>query len=95
MVYLIEDDAALRGSIEGLLSAAGLSVQSFESAPEFLNRQRCDALCCLVLDVNLPGTTGLELQEDPRPDRAIPADCLHHGARRHSDVCARDQGGSG
>jgi FixJ family two-component response regulator len=58
VVFLVEDDATLRMSVEALLRASGFVVRAFESATEFLG----SALACLVLDVNLPGTSGLELQ---------------------------------
>jgi FixJ family two-component response regulator len=60
-VFIIDDDADLRSSIQGLLKAEGLRSESFETAEEFL-RKSCDGPGCLVLDVSLPGVSGLELQ---------------------------------
>jgi FixJ family two-component response regulator len=60
-VFIIDDDADLRGSIQGLLKAEGLRSESFETAEEFLHK-KCDGPGCLVLDVSLPGVSGLELQ---------------------------------
>jgi FixJ family two-component response regulator len=60
-VYVIDDDADLRASIQGLLKAAGLRSESFETAEQFLQKQ-CDGPGCLVLDVSLPGVSGLDLQ---------------------------------
>jgi FixJ family two-component response regulator len=62
VVYVVEDDIRLRDSISSVLVATGLSVRPFGSAPEFLRAPRCSAPACVVLDVNLPGTNGLELQ---------------------------------
>jgi FixJ family two-component response regulator len=60
-VFVIDDDADLRASIQGLLKVAGLRSESFATAEEFLHR-KCDGPGCLVLDVSLPGVDGLELQ---------------------------------
>jgi len=60
-VFVIDDDADLRASIQGLLKAVGLRSESFETAEEFL-QEKCDGPGCLVLDVSLPGVGGLELQ---------------------------------
>jgi len=60
-VFVIDDDANLRASIQGLLKAAGLRSESFETAEEFLHKE-CDGPGCLVLDVSLPGASGLDLQ---------------------------------
>jgi FixJ family two-component response regulator len=62
VVYIVEDDVRLRDSIASLLTAAGMTVRLFGSVPEFLRGARSSAPACLVLDVNLPGGDGLELQ---------------------------------
>src|ERR1700732_157657 len=61
-VFVIDDDAGVRASIQGLLKSANLRCESFESAEEFLRRNRPDGPCCLVLDVSLPGVNGLDFQ---------------------------------
>jgi FixJ family two-component response regulator len=61
-VFVIDDDADLRASIEGLLRSAGLWSESFGTAEEFLRNKEPDGPSCLVLDVSLPGVSGLELQ---------------------------------
>src|SRR6204780_2551163 len=61
-VFLIDDDANVRASIQGLLKAVGLRSESFGTAEEFLRNQEPDGPSCLVLDVSLPGVSGLELQ---------------------------------
>jgi FixJ family two-component response regulator len=61
-VFVIDDDAEVRMSIQGLLKAAGLNSESFATAEEFLAKKVPDGPSCLVLDVSLPGVDGLELQ---------------------------------
>jgi FixJ family two-component response regulator len=61
-VFVVDDDAGMRASIEGLLKAAGLRCESFGDAQGFLRRTRPDAPSCLVLDVRLPGINGLDFQ---------------------------------
>jgi len=60
-VFVIDDDADLRAAIQGLLKSAGVRSESFETAEEFLDK-KCDGPGCLVLDVSLPGVSGLDLQ---------------------------------
>ncbi|HKN36832.1 MAG TPA: response regulator transcription factor [Terriglobales bacterium] len=62
-VFVIDDDANVRASIEGLLKAAGLRSESFETAEGFLGATRLDAPSCLILDVDLPGINGLDFQQ--------------------------------
>lgn len=62
-VFIIDDDAAVRASIQGLLKSEGLQSESFESAEEFLKTKRPDGPSCLILDVSLPGINGLEFQQ--------------------------------
>jgi FixJ family two-component response regulator len=64
MVFVIDDDAAIREALQSLIRSVGLSVQTFASAREFLTSQRRDAPACLVLDVRLPGLSGLDLQRE-------------------------------
>jgi FixJ family two-component response regulator len=61
-VFIIDDDAEMRTSIQGLLKSAGLHSESFATAEEFLSSIEPDGPGCLVLDVSLPGVSGLELQ---------------------------------
>ena len=61
-VFIIDDDAGMRAAIEGLLESVGLPSESFGSAREFLDRRRAGGPCCLVLDVWLPGESGLDFQ---------------------------------
>ena len=61
-VFIIDDDAAVRASIQDLLESLGLRSESFETAEQFLRSKRSDGPSCLVLDVRLPGVNGLDLQ---------------------------------
>jgi len=60
---VIDDDANVRAAIHGLLKAVGLRSESFATAEEFLRNHQSDEPGCLVLDVSLPGVSGLELQQ--------------------------------
>jgi RNA polymerase sigma factor (sigma-70 family) len=62
IVYVIDDDEAVRESVTDLLCSVGHDVQSFGSVQEFLDRPSPDRPGCLVLDVRLPGQSGMELQ---------------------------------
>ena len=62
MVFVIDDDAGIRASIQGLLKSVGLRSETFGTGQEFLRCKRPDAPSCLVLDVRLPGVNGLDLQ---------------------------------
>ena len=62
IVYVVDDDASLRASLQDLLESVGLRVAACASAQEFLRRPRPEVPSCLVLDVRLPGLSGLELQ---------------------------------
>lgn len=61
-VFIIDDDAAVRASIQDLLESVGLRCESFKAAEEFLQSKRPDGPSCLVLDVKLPGVNGLDFQ---------------------------------
>jgi FixJ family two-component response regulator len=62
-VCVVDDDSSMRESLSNLMRSVGLNVQTFASAQEFLRIPRPDAPNCLVLDVQLPGLSGLELQQ--------------------------------
>jgi FixJ family two-component response regulator len=64
VVFVVDDDASVREAIETLIRLAGLRVETFETAQEFLRSQRLDAPGCMVLDVELPGLSGLDLQHE-------------------------------
>jgi FixJ family two-component response regulator len=62
IVFVIDDDPSIRDTLEDLLQSVGLAVRVFGSAQEFLATERPDAPACLVLDVRLPGQSGLDVQ---------------------------------
>jgi FixJ family two-component response regulator len=64
IVFIIDDDPLYRASAERLVRSVGFSVQGFESARDFLSSRRPNVPSCLVLDVRLPGLSGLDLQRE-------------------------------
>jgi RNA polymerase sigma factor (sigma-70 family) len=64
VVFVVDDDLSVRSSLKFLISTVGLQVESFDSADTFLHRKPPDAPSCLVLDVRLPGLSGLDLQRE-------------------------------
>ena len=62
IVFIVDDDAGVRASIQDLLESVGLRSESFGTAEEFLRSERPDAPSCLVLDIRLPGVNGLDFQ---------------------------------
>jgi FixJ family two-component response regulator len=70
VVYVVDDDISVRESLELLIRTAGWQAELFESAKEFLRCPKVSVPSCLVLDVNLPGLNGLDLQKQVAADRA-------------------------
>ena len=66
MVFIVDDDPLIRASIKGLLKSAGLQSESFETAEQFLKRARWEGPSCLILDITLPGMSGLDFQAQLR-----------------------------
>jgi FixJ family two-component response regulator len=64
LVYLVDDEFAVRDSLTLLLESRGQNVRSFESAADFLKNYDANQAGCLILDVRMPSMTGLELQEE-------------------------------
>jgi FixJ family two-component response regulator len=64
IVFVVDDDASMRPAMEDLIRSVGLSVKSFASAGDFLRAERPDAPACLILDVRMPGLSGLDLQKE-------------------------------
>jgi FixJ family two-component response regulator len=62
MVFVVDDDPLIRASIQGLLKSESLQSESFETAEQFLIRGPWDGPSCLILDVSLPGMSGLDFQ---------------------------------
>ena len=65
-VFVVDDDANVRTSIQGLLKSAGLRSECFETAEQFLQRKPSKGPSCLILDVSLPGMSGLDFQQKLR-----------------------------
>jgi FixJ family two-component response regulator len=64
IVFIIDDDESVRSSLSLFLQLSDYNVESFESSEEFLNREGHKKAGCIILDVNMPGKSGLELQEE-------------------------------
>jgi FixJ family two-component response regulator len=69
IVFVVDDDASICEALSSLIESAGMRVQTFASAQEFLRHKRPETPACLVLDVRLPGLSGLELQRKLAPAR--------------------------
>jgi FixJ family two-component response regulator len=69
VIFVVDDDISVRESLEALIGWAGWQAEIFESAQAFLARPKCLNPCCLVLDVSMPGISGLELQKLIAEDR--------------------------
>jgi FixJ family two-component response regulator len=63
-VFVVDDDALVRAAIQGMLKSVGLRSETFGTAQEFLRSKRQEGPSCLVLDVRLPGVSGLEFQRE-------------------------------
>jgi FixJ family two-component response regulator len=68
-VFIVDDDTGVRHSIQDLLESVGVHSESFASAQEFLSSKREDCPSCLILDVRLPGISGLDLQHELKRTR--------------------------
>ena len=62
IVFVVDDDASVRNGLKSLIRSVGLQVELFGSAQEFLRSKRPDAPSCLILDIRLPGISGLDFQ---------------------------------
>jgi FixJ family two-component response regulator len=73
VVFVVDDDLAMREALQDLLASVGMDVRVFASTQDFMQAQRPDAPGCLVLDVRLPGASGLSFQEElPRAGVDLP-----------------------
>ena len=63
-VFIVDDDQSVRTALARLMRSASLHAETFASAKEFLEREHPDGPGCMVLDLRMPGSTGLELQQD-------------------------------
>jgi FixJ family two-component response regulator len=90
VVFVIDDDASVRESVEDLLRSVGLGVESFASTQEFVQSKRPDTPGCIVLDVRLPGPSGLEFQRT-LIESNIHLPIIYQRSRRHSHVGAGNE----
>jgi FixJ family two-component response regulator len=72
IVFVVDDDPRVREALTRLISSIGLRVAAFGSAAEFMESEKPDAPACLILDLQLPGTSGLELQQQLTAEVAPP-----------------------
>ena len=73
IVFVVDDDASVRAAISSLIRSVGLKVEVFASASDFLGTKRTDGPSCLILDVRLPGVSGLDFQAElARTNSVIP-----------------------
>jgi two-component system, LuxR family, response regulator FixJ len=87
VVAIVDDDQPLREALASVMKAAGFSARTFASAEEFLACKDCDETSCLVLDVRLPGMSGIELQKHLlQSDRRLPIVFI----TAHGDASLRD-----
>jgi FixJ family two-component response regulator len=63
-VFVIDDDVSVRDAVKGMVKSVGLRAETFESTEEFLSRNPSDEPSCLILDVRLPGLSGLDFQHE-------------------------------
>ena len=70
-ISVVDDDESMREATKALIGSMGLSVEDFSSAEDFLNSGRSQVFDCLILDVTMPGLSGLELQQRLRADNQL------------------------
>ena len=91
-VLVIDDDADLRNSVGRLLRSVGLNTKLFASVPDFLKSERPNVPACLVLDIRLPGKSGLDFQRELATANDSSPNRLHYWARRHPNDGAGNEG---
>jgi FixJ family two-component response regulator len=64
IVYILDDDSRIREALSDLLDANGYTAMAFEKAQDYLSFKKTDTVSCLILDMDMPGMTGLELQQE-------------------------------
>jgi len=73
MVFVVDDDESVRKALKRLIKSVGLNVETFATAQEFLFREKYEGPSCLVLDVRMPGLSGLDLQQElTKADLTLP-----------------------
>jgi len=94
IVFVVDDDPSVRRSTERLVRSAGFEVKTFGSAAEFLESPQPEGPACLVLDVRMPGRSGLDLQRELTGSGIQIPIIFVNRAWRHPDDRARDESGS-
>jgi FixJ family two-component response regulator len=64
VIFVVDDDASVRKSLARLLGSHGLTVETFDSAEQFLKREPYDGTGCIILDIRMPGLSGIALQDE-------------------------------
>lgn len=73
VIFVVDDDASVRKSLARLLGSHGLTVETFDSAEQFLKREPYDGTGCIILDIRMPGLSGIALQDElARTDYPVP-----------------------
>ena len=78
LISIVDDDDSLRNSLNNLIRSVGFGVQGFSSAEAFLNSNQLHDTACLILDVRMPGMSGLDLQRQLAATQLSNPDHLHH-----------------
>ena len=82
LISIVDDDDSLRNSLNNLIRSVGFRVQGFSSAEAFLKSNQLHDTACLILDVRMPGMSGLDLQRQLAGGQLSNPDHLHHVTRR-------------
>ena len=95
LISIVDDDDSLRNSLNNLIRSVGFRAQGFPSAEAFLNSSELHDTACLILDVRMPGMSGLDLQRQLRGDQLANPDRLHYVTRRRRRASAGTRGRRG
>ncbi len=78
LISIVDDDESMREAVRSLIRSVGFRTETFSSAEQFLKYDYIEKIDCLILDVRMPGMSGLELQRQLGGDRMATPDCLYH-----------------
>ena len=92
LVLVVDDDDSVRKALARLMRSVGLNVETFGSAGEFLAREPHPGPACLILDVRMPGLSGLDLQKELAASGSTPLRHFHDRTRNNSHVRSSDEG---
>jgi FixJ family two-component response regulator len=92
IIHIVDDDKSYRTAVERLMEASGFRVVSYESGEEMLTRLPSSEPGCILLDLQMPGLSGLELQKSALGDRAAPAYRFPHRPWRYRIYRSSDKG---